>query len=147
MYCYEWSWLTVVELTFWWQYSRHTLEIYSRVIGLTHLRPLDLTDIMYHVLSSVPTSIFDRNCGINIAASTSSPKTGYRIQNQQDQLNTRQICDWCVCTWVIHWPTIGNLKIYTMVFRHTCNAKQLHKQCFLRVWQVLPMQQKGQCMN
>ena len=42
-------------------------------------RPLDLTDIMFNMLSSVPTSIFDGNDDINIAASTSSPKTNYII--------------------------------------------------------------------
>ena len=72
--------------------------------------PLDLKDIESHLLSSVPTSMFDRKCDINIAALTSSPKTGYRIQNQQDKLNTRHICDWWVHIWVIYWPTIGNLQ-------------------------------------
>ena len=50
--------------------------------------PLDLTYIMSNMLSSVPTFIFDKNGDINIAASTSHPKTGYRIQNHQNQLNT-----------------------------------------------------------
>jgi len=62
----------------WRQYNRHTLDIYSRVIGLMQSRPLYLKEIMSHVLCSVPTSIFDRKCDINIAALTSSPKTGYR---------------------------------------------------------------------
>ena len=52
--------------------------IYSRVTGLMQSRPLYLKEIMSHVLCSVPTSIFDRKCDINIAALTSSPKTGYR---------------------------------------------------------------------
>jgi len=55
--------------------------------------PLDLKDTVSHLLSSVLTSMFDRKCDINIAAFTSSPKTGYRMQNQQDQLNTKHICD------------------------------------------------------
>jgi len=50
--------------------------------------PLDLTNIMSHMLSSVPTEVFDKNGDINIAASTSHPKTGYRIQHHQNQLNT-----------------------------------------------------------
>ena len=91
--------------------------------------PLDLKDIESHLLSSVSTSMFDRKCDINIAALTWSPK-----QNQQDQLNTRHICDWWVHMWVIYWPTIGNLQTI-------CNG-DLYKQCFLTVWQVPPMQQK-----
>ena len=94
------------------------------------LSPLDLKDIESHLLSSVSTSMFDRKCDINIAALTSSPK-----QNRQDQLNTRHICDWWVHMWVIYWPTIGNLQ--------TIYIGDLYKQCFLRVCQVPPMQQKA----
>jgi len=64
------------------------IYMYSRVIGLMKSGPLDLKGIMSQMLSSVLTFIFDRNCVINISASTSSPKTGYRIQNHQHQLNT-----------------------------------------------------------
>ena len=85
-----------------------------------------------------------QKCDINKAALTWSPKTGYIIQNQQNQINTRHICDWWVRIWVIYWPTIGNLQtiyIHTMVLGHTCNFTFV--QCFLRVWQVPPMQQKA----
>lgn len=102
--------------------------IYTRVLGLQQTRDIDLTDVLKHELSPLPTSVFKETGEMRIATGKASLKNKLKVMVSARHVQPdTTIMDGCAILWCVHWPCKGTVKDYidsfcTYIFQRTVTA-------------------------
>lgn len=89
--------------------------IYSRVLGLQHVRDVNLKDVMKFELAATP-SMFEENGDMRITKTKSILKKKLQVE-VSDRLSSSPdafIIDGCAVLWVIRWPTKGTVEDFIL---------------------------------
>ena len=90
--------------------------IYSRVMGLQHVRDVNLKDVMKFELAATPPSMFDENGDMRLTKTKSILKKKLQVE-VSDRLSSSPhafIIDGCAVLWVIRWPTKGTVEDFIL---------------------------------
>lgn len=90
--------------------------IYSRVLGLQHVRDVNLKDVMKFELAATPPSMFEENGDMRITKTKSILKKKLQVE-VSDRLSSSPdafIIDGCAVLWVIRWPTKGTVEDFIL---------------------------------
>ena len=87
--------------------------IYTRILGLQQSRDIDLTDVLKHELSPLPTSVFKETGEMRIATGKASLKNKLKVTVSARHVQPdATIMDGCAILWCVHWPCKGTVKDY-----------------------------------
>jgi len=88
--------------------------IYSRVMGLMSSRDIDLKELFFHELASVPTSIFEGNGDMRITKSEAKPKQKLQVEQSSRTRPSPEttVIDGGALLWIIQWPNKGIVQVY-----------------------------------
>lgn len=109
--------------------------IYSRVIGLqASSREVDISEVMSHELSPVPTALFEDSGDMRSAKSKSALKkiTQVEVVPTRSTLQniTCTIIDGCALLWIPNWPT-GTVQDYVDKFKYHIGLKLVSTDVYL----------------